>query len=145
MDQTKLPEQQDEGRITEALIKQVAAMSASGAKKSEIRRQFNLSQYYIDKIYNDELFKQLVEGIGDEAIFNARLVTKRELAKLAGLAVKAINENLKKHSLAAAQVVLKAIGLDGSNKEEEKNTGFTLVLANQKKEEVIKVVDAKDE
>ncbi len=131
--------------ITDALIKQCAAMSASGASKKDIAKQFGLSNYFVNKIFSDELFKKSLGDIGDEAILSARAITKRELARLASAAVKTIAKNLEKHNLQAAQTVLKAIGLDGSNKDDQPQGGFTLVLANQKKEEVIKVVDKEDE
>lgn len=120
-----------EQALSDTMIKKAAALAAAGAKKTAVAKQLKLSGYYVTKIWKTELFKKTAEEIGDNAVFEAKIVTRRELSLLARKAVIAIEKNLDKHSLAAAQVVLRSIGLENPEEKAADAGGFTLVLAGQ--------------
>lgn len=130
-----------EEAMSEATIKQAAAMAASGATKYKVQKLLRLSQYQVSRIWKDEQFKKLLADIGDEAVLNAKATTKADLARLAKKAVMALEANLDKKNLQAAIVVLRSLGLETSKDDDNKEGGFTLVLAGQKAEpQTVRVV-----
>ena len=132
IDLAPAPELTTEEKLNETVIKKAAAMAAAGVTKAEIGRQLGLSQYWRTKLYKDELFKKTVAEIGEDAVSSAKAFTRGELSRLAKKAVTAIEKNLDKHSLEAAKTVLRALGLEQAKEDDNKQGGFTLVLANQK-------------
>lgn len=129
-----LPPVGPEETMSEAIIKRAAALGASGATKYAIAKSLKISNYYAGKIMRDELYKKFVEEIGNDAVANAKASTKADMARLARKAVTAIEKNLDKHNLQAAITVLRSLGLETAKDGDEKQGGFTLVLAGQKPE-----------
>jgi|SRR6185437_7461497 len=124
------PEGPDEV-MSEATIKRAAALGASGATKYAIAKSLNISNYYAGKIMRDELYKRIVAEIGDDAIDNAKAKTRADLARLAKKAVTAIEKQLDKYNLNAAITVLRSLGLETANKDEEGKGSIQIVLAGQ--------------
>jgi len=133
-DKTLLPEDEASSAVTEARLKQAAAMAVAGANKGDIRKKLNMSAYGINKLYKDERFNQMVTELGEDALVAAKAVTRVQISKLATKAIRALEANLDRNSMAAVTTVLKAMGLDGSVPQDDKQGGFTLVLANSKPE-----------
>jgi Asp-tRNA(Asn)/Glu-tRNA(Gln) amidotransferase B subunit len=131
--------------MTDAFIKKAAALAASGVTaKQTLAKQLKVSTYFAGKIMRDERFKQLVEEIADDAVANAKAVTRNDLARLSKKAVLALEKNLDKHNLQAAIVVLRSLGLETGTKDEGKAGGFTLVLAGQNTPQPAKTVVVKE-
>lgn len=131
--------------MSEATIKRAAALAAAGGTKYKVMKELGISQYYTNKIWRDERFKLLLEEIGNDAVAASKSQLKSELAKLSGLAIKALTANLKKDNLQAAIVVLRSMGVETTKEGEDKGKGFTLVLAGQKQEPQTIEVVSKDE
>lgn len=118
--------------MSETTIKRAAALAAGGASKYKVAKGLNLSHYFVAKIWRDELFKKLVAEIGDDAVAASKATMRNELSKLSGLAIKAIEHQLKKHNLNAAITVLRSVGVETAPKDDGADKGgFTLVLAGQ--------------
>ena len=118
--------------MSEATIKKAAALAVNGATKYKVQKALGISQYFVNKIWKDELFKKLLTELGDDAVAASKATLRNEIAKLSGLAIAAIEHQLKKHNLQAAITVLRATGVETAQKDDEKDKGgFTLVLAGQ--------------
>lgn len=117
--------------ITDALIKQAAALAANGMSQNKISLTLNISRRQVRNIYNDDRFKALVEDIGDDVIRSAKVHIRNEIAGLKKEIIRVLQANLKKDSLDAVKVALKALGAEGfEEQQQEANTGLTVVLAN---------------
>jgi hypothetical protein len=123
-----------DGGFDEVIIKRAAALAAAGASKTKLRQELSLTQYRVNKIYKDELFKRLVAEVGDDAISTMKSLTRSKLSAMQAKAMKALEDHLDKKSLEAVKVWLRAVGLDQTKDSDDKGGGFTLVLANQKPE-----------
>ena len=133
-DKTLIPDDEASHVITEARLKQAAAMAVAGANKGDIRKKLNMSVYGVNKLFKDDRFTQMVAELGEDALVAAKAVTRVQISKLATKAIRALEANLDRNSMAAVTTVLKAMGLDGSTPQDDKQGGFTLVLANSKPE-----------
>jgi hypothetical protein len=131
--------------MSEATIKRAAALAAAGASKYKVQKELGISQYYTNKIWRDDLFKKLLEEIGNDAVAASKSQLKGQLAKLSTLAIKALEVNLKKFNLQAAVTVLRSMGVETAKDGDEKQQGFTLVLAGQKQEPKTVVVQKNED
>lgn len=146
MDDTLLPEAEDSSVITEARLKKAAALAVAGANKGEIRKSLGLSAYGINKLYKDDRFNQMVTELGEDALVAAKAVTRVQISKLAAKAIKALEANLDRNNMAAVTTVLRSMGIEDGKDQDNKQGGFTLVLANQKPEpKTINVVNEGEE
>lgn len=133
--------------MSDTMLKKAAALAATGSSRNAISKALKISPYYVNRIFRDDQFQKYLTEIGDDAILHAKVEMRTAISKLSKKAIAAIDKNLAKHSLEAAKVVLRTLGLDGTQKEEgaDKNGGLTLVLASQPaKPQDIVVVDKKD-
>lgn len=135
----------DDAALTETRTKRVAAMAIAGGTKGAIAKSLGLSVYAVGKIFKSEEFKSLVETTGDDAISTSKAMVRTEIARLGRKAVLVIEKNLDKHNLEAAKAVLRALGLDGADKDGADKGAFTLILANKQEPKSIVVVEKDDD
>lgn len=130
------------GLINELTTKKVAALAATGANQTAIAKQLKISLYHVKRIQKTDEYRAHLTEIGDNVIASAKAEMRTAIAGLKNDAIKALKANLTKNSMQAVVAVLKAMGLDGSVKEDDKGGGFTLVLANQDKP--VQTIEVKD-
>lgn len=129
-----LPKEQVTDILNDTFIKQVAALSSTGASQNKIASELKISKYWVKKALDTDRCAQLIAEIGSDAVESAKTYLRVEIGKLSKESVRVIAANLKKDNLEAAKMVLKVAGLDG--KENDANTGqqgLTLVLASEMK------------
>lgn len=120
------------GAAGEALMKRIAALAVSGTSKAAIAKELKISRRQVDKAYNDERFLKLVDDIGNDAIATTKTFIQKEFSKLSPEILRVLKANLKKDSLEAVKVFLKAMGLDAKAEEDVSGNGnLTVVLATQ--------------
>lgn len=134
------PEEENSSVITESRLKKAASLAVAGANKGEIRKALGLSAYGINKLYKDDRFNQMVTELGEDALVAAKAVTRVQISKLAAKAIRALEANLDRNSMAAVTTVLRSMGIEDGKDQDNKQGGFTLVLANQPKPDPTTIV-----
>ena len=130
-------QQESEGykkvELTDALIKQVAALTMAGGTTATISKTLGLTRWYVKKIQADQRHIDLVNAISEEALATAQRQIRSETAKLAGEVMRVLRELLKKNNVDGLKIALKLLGLD--NKEpggEAQAQSLTVILPGQK-------------
>ena len=125
-------------QITDVIIKQVAALSATGASILEISEQLHISRYHAKKITLQPEFKKIIRDIGDDAVATAKQLLRTKTGELANEVYRVIRERLEDNDLEAAKVVLKIIGFD-QQEQTQGDTQINVVLPGQAE---VKTVDS---
>lgn len=117
--------------ITDALIKQVAALAAVGKSTLAISTELKISRYHVNKIMQKEEFRIHTAEVGDAAIEGAKAYVKGEMRHLAPEVVRVLKANLKKDKLEAVKTVLSIMGFNDEKPKDTGGGGISIVLASE--------------
>ena len=121
------------------LCRQAAALVASGATQEAIRQQLNLSRYQVARLVNDPTTKKYVEDMGEEVTKAALNRIRQDIAKMTGLALKALEANLKKNSMEAVKTLLRVAGALDQEAKAPSDTNLTVIMPGAKVESSIDI------
>lgn len=108
--------------------KKLAALVGTGAAQEVMLEQLGVTKHALTKLLADPETEQAVAELGDEIIKEAKQMSRREMAKMSGLALKALEANLRKHSMEAVKVVLQITGVLAKDQAPEAAAGITVVM-----------------
>lgn len=115
--------------ITDALIKQIAAMASIGSTVAAISKGLDLSRETVTRILDTSECKLAIQDIGDSAIAAVKSKVKQEVAKLGPEIYKVLEYQLKKKkSLHGVTIALKVLGFDDNKEVNAQQTNLTVVL-----------------
>jgi hypothetical protein len=121
------------------LCRQAAALIASGATHATIQQQLNLSRWQTSKLVNDPMTRQYVAEMGEEVTKTALIRIRQDVSKLAGLAMKALESNLKKNNMEAVKTLLRVVGALDHETQQAQDTNLTVIMPGAKTEQVLEV------
>lgn len=118
----------DDVEAKEILAKKIAAMYATGiTSERAIAKELQVSPYVVRKVRESPEYLNVVKGIGDEVLTQAKGLIRSETAKLAKEAIRVLKAQLKDNNLDAVKVALKVLGFEDKN-EEKGDTNIQVVL-----------------
>jgi hypothetical protein len=123
--------------IDELVVKQVAALSATGASPVAIAEQLGMSRYQVKKIIASGQYAEVIKDIGDEVVKGAKQVIRSKTSELAKEITRVLTERLAENDLEAVKVALKIIGFDNSDDKDKGETNINVILPGQSNEQVI--------
>jgi hypothetical protein len=123
--------------IDELVVKQVAALSATGASPVAIAEQLGMSRYQVKKIIASGRYAEIVKDIGDEVVKGAKQVIRSKTSELAKEITRVLTERLADNDLEAVKVALKIIGFDNSDDKDKGDTNINVILPGQNNDQVI--------
>lgn len=119
--------------------RQVAALVASGATQEAIRQQLGISRGQVAKLINDPSTRQYVSEMGEEVTKAALIRIKQDMAKMTGLALKALEANLRKNNMEAVKTLLRVAGALDQENSTPHDTTLTVIMPGAKVEKVVEL------
>lgn len=126
--------------LSEITLKQVASAHIMGESQASICSRLKLSPYQYTALVNDVRFEEIVRKIGEDDTITGIAAARRDISRKLPKAIAAIEHHLDKHSLEAAKMVLKAVGLDEA-KGTESDTSVTVVLPGATHEKASRTIE----
>lgn len=113
--------------ISEAVLKQAAALAAQGATIKQIAERLGVSQFITKKMMANPDFKHWIKEIGDEALNNAKQIIRAKTSDLANEVTRVLKARLEEDDLEAVKIALKVIGFD---QPQDTGKGDTTLVVN---------------
>ncbi len=121
------------------LCRQVAALVATGATQEAIRQQLNISRAVVSKLVADPSTRQYVSEMGEEVTKAALIRIRQDISRMTGLALKALEANLRKNSMEAVKTLLRVAGALDQENSPTQDTNLTVIMPGGKVEKVVEL------
>lgn len=125
--------------VEEQQAKALATAMIAGSTITAAANAINIPLSTAKRISKSEIYRSLVEDIGESELGPALAKAKSKLAKLVDKAIRAVESNLDKDSLDAAKIVLKSVGLDQQEQKKDQDTNITVIMPSGNEPRTIEV------
>lgn len=109
-------------------IRAIATRRAFGISLRDLEAEFGFSRPVINRVLSSEIAKAIQKEIIETAVNGAVTAIKRELAEMSDLALTALRENLKEHSMEAVKTYFKALGIEAQEKESGQQQALQIIM-----------------